>query len=150
MEIFSYICLFGLVVFVVGTIIWLIARQFPYDPYEGMDDEQIAAIKRQGNAQGCSFFILVGFGAISYLILQVFPTATEQVRVFMGAIIFLVAIGSFGYIGISSIRNQASILLRGGSSRKFSKGQGAVQMGIFTLVLIGLALYVAWVKLTGK
>ena len=150
MEIFLYIGIFVLVVFVIGTIIWLIARQFPYDPYEGMSDEQIAAIKRQGNAQGCSFFILVGCGTISYLILQIFPNAQEQVRLFMGAIIVLVMVGSFGYIGISSIRNQASILLRERSKKTFSKGQGAVQMGIFTLVLIGLALYVAWVKLTGR
>ena len=52
MEIFLYLGIFGLVVFVIGTIIWLIARRFPYDPYEGMSDEQVTAIKRQGDAAG--------------------------------------------------------------------------------------------------
>ncbi len=149
MEIFAYICVFVLFVFALGTSIWLIVRRLPYNAYEGMTDEQITAIDHQNNVLSWAFFISLILASIFYIFLQLFPDKEELVTPLGTVLSFVMSFVVFGYIGISSIRYRASILT-GRSKKMFIKGQSAVQMGIFILVLIGLALYVAWVKLTGQ
>ncbi len=111
--------------------------------------EQTDALRRQGNMVGGAFFVMVILGLLLNFIAWVFPGIKDQIPVIMQPILTILGLGVGFYLGISAIKHEVSIL-RGRGQRKYPQGQAAVTTGIGILAIIGVILYIIWLKLTGN
>jgi hypothetical protein len=141
-----------LVVFLGPIVAMLIWRRLHPAEEQVLTPEQENAVRRQGNAFGILIFLQFGLFGIGWGIVKLFPALEEQVKTVGFAILFVAAIIVGFYIAISSIVDQISMFTgrRGWYRHEYPTGSAAIQWGIFILVVIGLVLYVAWLKLTGQ
>lgn len=131
--------------FIVLGVIWERARRKEEEP---LTTEQAEAVRKQGDALGIAFFATVILGAALWGIAQVFPAFENQIPLIFQPIVFIVYIVAGIYISLSSIRNQVSMFR--GRWTGYPKGEEAVSGGIGLLVVIGVILYIAWLKITGQ
>lgn len=140
----------GIIVLIVFLLILWVLAEGKRDRLSQFSPEQQKALRMQNHAMGvwvvvllsvfCGCPLLTGVPLVGPLV----QTTNQPVTIFL----ILFGVGTMGFIALSSIFSEASIL-RGRMQKDFSKGKLAIWNGVMMLLALGYWLFL-WLSRLGN